>query len=113
MGFKSADTFRNTRGAPPMQTGFVSFHYSDHPTLVNPIAGERIVKTFVRFGGPEFAKCPTVHLSLGGFDSEHGNNLRYEVWAEGVTREGLTVALKTWEDTCIYWAKVNWLAVGI
>ena len=50
-------------------------------------------------------------LSLSGLDSDSGTNLRVEVVAEDITRDGFVARVKTWWDTKLYGVTISWLAI--
>ncbi len=45
-------------------------------------------------------------------DSSKAQNLRFTLLAENVTLEGFEIVMKTWSDTKIARASVNWSALG-
>jgi hypothetical protein len=60
----------------------------------------------------EFAAAPLVTLGLSGIDIAHEQNARLVLQASEVGPKGFTILLRTWSDTRIGRASVNWMAVG-
>lgn len=73
--------------------------------------GDREVRIPVVFAAP-FQKPPHVTLGLTGIDSSRAQNLRFDLRAEEVTREGFTLVFVTWSDTRIARANACWTAIG-
>lgn len=73
--------------------------------------GDREVRFRVRFA-TAFHRPPHVTLGISGLDSSNAQNLRFSLFAEGITHEGYDIVLKTWSDTRIARASVNWSAIG-
>lgn len=73
--------------------------------------GERQVSTEIEFAAP-FQKPPHIHLGLSGIDSSQAQNLRFNLLAEDITVEGFRLVFRTWSDTRIGRASVNWTAIG-
>ena len=73
--------------------------------------GDREVRFRIRFS-VAFHRPPHVTLGVSGLDSSNAQNLRFSLVAEGVTHEGFDVVMKTWSDTRIARASVNWSAIG-
>jgi hypothetical protein len=73
--------------------------------------GDREVRFRVRFAAA-FHRPPHVSLGVSGLDASNAQNLRFSLVAEGITHEGFDVVMKTWSDTRIARASVNWSAIG-
>ena len=73
--------------------------------------GDRVVRLEVRFAAP-FQKPPHVTVGLSGIDASCGQNLRFNLTAEDITREGFTLQFVTWADTKIARASAHWSAIG-
>lgn len=73
--------------------------------------GDREVRLPVSFAAP-FQKPPHVTVGLSGIDSSRAQNLRFDLRAEEVTREGFVLCFVTWSDTKIARASANWTAIG-
>lgn len=73
--------------------------------------GDREVRVNVSFAAP-FQKPPHVTVGLSGIDSSRAQNLRFDLRAEEVTRDGFVLCFVTWDDTKIARASANWTAIG-
>lgn len=73
--------------------------------------GDREVRLKIRFSG-SFQTPQHITLGITGMDSSMAQNLRFSLVAEGVTSDGFEIVLKTWDDTKIARASVNWSAIG-
>lgn len=60
----------------------------------------------------EFAVPPTVVVSLCGFDSHAGHNVRLDVRATRVEHNQFRLTYKTWGDTYVHQMQVSWIAYG-
>jgi hypothetical protein len=72
--------------------------------------GDRMVEIDVKFDKP-FTSKPQIILSLTTVDGAKESNLRYNIQADAVTRDGFTIQLKTWSDTKIFMLGGTWLAI--
>ena len=73
--------------------------------------GDREVRLRVRFSA-SFQRPPHITLGISGLDSSNAQNLRFSLVPETVTPEGFEIVMKTWDDTKIARASVNWSAIG-
>ena len=73
--------------------------------------GDREVRFKLRFTA-SFQRPPHITLGICGMDSSCGQNLRFSLAAEAVTSESFVIVFKTWGDTKIARASVNWSAIG-
>jgi hypothetical protein len=73
--------------------------------------GDREVRIRIRFS-VNFQRSPHITLGITGMDSSNAQNLRFSLASEAVTPEGFEIVLKTWDDTKIARASVNWSAIG-
>jgi len=73
--------------------------------------GDREVRLKLRFTA-SFQRPPHITLGISGMDSSCGQNLRFSLATEAVTPEGFVIVFKTWGDTKIARASVNWSAIG-
>lgn len=75
-----------------------------HP---NTLKNERIeIKKY------KFRKPPAILTFLIELDVDHGRNLRIDTKAQNVTADHFTLVASTWANTCIYSARIGWIAVG-
>lgn len=73
--------------------------------------GPRALRSRVTFGA-EFLHPPVVHVSMGLIDVETSANLRTDIAAEGVDREGFSIVFRTWGDSRVARIRADWLALG-
>jgi hypothetical protein len=59
-----------------------------------------------------FRDVPMVHISLGMWDIDHFHNSRVEICADTITPTSFRAVFRTWEDTKVARARVDWLAIG-
>lgn len=73
--------------------------------------GDRAVRIPVAFAAP-FQKPPHITVGISGIDASRAQNLRFNILAEEVTREGFMLCFVTWDDTKIARASASWSAIG-
>lgn len=73
--------------------------------------GPREISTTVLFNGV-FLRRPTVNVSIDMWDMDQETNMRADISAAEVTREGFQIVFKTWGDTRIARVRANWMAIG-
>jgi len=73
--------------------------------------GPREISTTVLFKGV-FLRRPTVSVGIDMWDMDQETNMRADISAAKVTREGFQIVFKTWGDTRIARVRANWLAIG-
>ena len=73
--------------------------------------GAREARKHVRFSTP-FAEQPTVILGISLWDMDRRTNLRADLTAETVLREGFEIVFRTWADTRVARIRVDWTALG-
>ncbi len=71
--------------------------------------GERSVRIDVQFAKPYNVK-PQVMIGVASVDADKSDNLRYDIKAVSVSRDGFTIEAKTWASSKIYSMKINWMA---
>lgn len=72
--------------------------------------GERSMIIEIRFKNP-FRQKPNIFISVSQIDSDKQTNVRYNVEAISVSRDGFTLKVKTWADSKIFSLSGYWLAV--
>ena len=73
--------------------------------------GDRAVRVPVQFAAP-FHKPPHITVGISGIDSSRAQNLRFNISAEEITRDGFVLCFVTWDDTKIARASASWSAIG-
>jgi hypothetical protein len=73
--------------------------------------GAREVRRAVRFAEP-FADAPVVSVGIGLWDMDRRTNMRAEILAESVGREGFEIVFRTWGDSRVARIRADWMAIG-
>lgn len=73
--------------------------------------GDRSVRVPVQFAAP-FHRPPHITIGLSGIDASCTQNLRFNILADNVTRDGFVINMVTWGDTKIARASATWTAIG-
>jgi hypothetical protein len=73
--------------------------------------GPREARRPVRFANA-FLRPPMVHAAVEMWDFADGANLRADMRAEQVTREGFDLVFRTWGDTRVARIRAGWFAIG-
>jgi hypothetical protein len=95
--------------AQTIQTGTFKASESTPGYTLAAGSGDRTTGIDVKFDKP-FASTPQIILGVTAMDGAKEANIRYEVKADAVTRDGFTIQLKTWGDTKIFMLSGSWLA---
>ena len=53
-----------------------------------------------------------MHIAMSLWDMDSATNVRADVTAEMITREGFDVVFRTWGDTRVARVRVRWMAIG-
>jgi hypothetical protein len=72
-------------------------------------SGERTVVIEVNFD-KLFDTKPTVLLSVNAIDADKDANLRFDVKASAISRDGFTINIRSWADSKIYYISGTWMA---
>ncbi len=72
--------------------------------------GERAMTIDVDFETP-FTQKPQIILTVTQLDSDKESNVRYNVEAISISREGFTLKVRTWSDSKIFSISGYWLAI--
>ena len=64
----------------------------------------------VKFETP-FTKKPQIVLSVTQIDSDQETNLRYNVEAVSISRDGFTIRVRTWADSKLFSISGYWIAI--
>ena len=59
-----------------------------------------------------FKDVPAVHCSLTLWDVDAATNVRADVEAENVTKDGFDLVFRTWGDTKVARVRIGWMAIG-
>jgi len=97
--------------AQEVQTGSFGANGDSPGYTLNKESGDRTYTIEVNYPQP-FNKKPSIILSVSLIDADKNQNLRYEVQASAVSRDGFMIKIKTWADTKINGIGGNWMAVA-
>ena len=53
-----------------------------------------------------------VQVGLSLYDIDSGANIRADVKAENIRRDGFDLVFRTWGDTRVARVRMNWIAIG-
>jgi hypothetical protein len=73
--------------------------------------GPRESRKTVLFNGI-FMTPPSVHVTISMWDMDQETNLRADLAAENITREGFEIVFRTWGDTRVARIRACWTAIG-
>ena len=93
------------------QSSSWSFNQSLPSYSLDNTNGERSMTLDVDFEIP-FEKIPQVFLSVTQIDADKESNLRYNVEAISISRDGFTIKVSTWADSKIFSISGFWIALG-
>ncbi len=71
--------------------------------------GDRVYTAYVKFEKP-FEQVPEILIMVNKLEAHKDSNVRYAVSAEGISRDGFTIRIKTWNDTRLLNIGGNWMA---
>ena len=98
-----------TATAQVFQTGRFSVDRTVANYSLDQGSGDRTVTVEVNFEKP-FDERPVVMLSVTNADVSKDSNLRYEVKAMTISRDGFVIQVRTWADTKIHSLGGSWMA---
>ncbi len=73
--------------------------------------GPREVRKDVRFS-EVYRSTPRVMVAISMWDLDRETNLRADLSADAITREGFTLVFRTWGDTRVARIRAAWTAIG-
>lgn len=92
-----------------IQSGKYGAHSGVEGYTLDKNKGDRVYTKYINFD-KGFDVVPKVIVSVAKLEANNDTNLRYDVTAEGVSRDGFTLRIKTWGDTRILNIGGDWLA---
>ena len=95
--------------AQTMQSSSWSVNQSLTAYSLDKNNGERTMTIEVDFETP-FTKKPQIFLSVTQIDSDKEANVRYNVEAVSISRNGFTIKVRTWADSKLFSISGYWLA---
>jgi hypothetical protein len=97
--------------AQQVESGKFSANSSMSGYTLHENEGERSYTMEVTFAQP-FDKKPEVIVAVSLVDGSKETNLRYQVEANAVSRDGFLIKMRTWSDSKIYGLAGSWIAVS-
>jgi hypothetical protein len=92
-----------------VQSGKFTVNSSTSGFNLDKNSGDRSVTVEINFPKP-FDVKPSVVLSVTSIDADKDTNLRYNIEAVSVSRDGFIVKVSTWSDTKIHGISGQWIA---
>lgn len=97
--------------AQEVQSGTFSANSTNQGYTLDKNSGDRTYSIEVNF--PQgFNVKPEIILSVSNIDADKDVNLRYDVVAKAISRDGFVITIKTWSDSKIHGIGGSWLAVA-
>lgn len=60
----------------------------------------------------QFVKPPVVQVGLSLWDIGNGSNIRADLTADRIDRDGFDLVFRTWQDTKVARVRMSWIAFG-
>ena len=98
---------QGTISVPQVQVGT----FSSSGTGLSTGSGERQMTVTVSFP-KSFSEKPKVIVGLTMIDAAGNVGTRVNAIAEGISRDGFTVIVKTWADSKVYGVSGSWVAIA-
>lgn len=95
--------------AQSVQSGSWSITPATPGYSLDKSTGERTMTVDVDFDKP-FDTKPNIFLSITQIDADKDVNLRYNVEAMSISRDGFTLKIRTWADSKVFSLSGFWLA---
>ncbi|WP_322864984.1 H-type lectin domain-containing protein [Aquicoccus sp. G2-2] len=73
--------------------------------------GHRECRKAITFKEP-FRQVPVVQCSLTLWDVDSATNVRADIEAEAITKDGFDLVFRTWGDTKVARVRISWTAIG-
>jgi hypothetical protein len=97
--------------AQEMQSSSWSVNQSIAAYSLDKNEGERTMTIDVDFETP-FTEKPQIILSVTQVDSDKESNVRFNVEAISISRDGFTLRVRTWSDSKLFSISGYWLATA-
>ena len=95
--------------AQNMQSSSWSVNQSLAGYSLDTNSGERTMTIDIDFETP-FKEKPQIFLSVAQIDADKESNLRYNVEAISISRDGFTIKVRTWSDSKLFSISGYWVA---
>ena len=99
-GFTTAQTMQSSSWSVNQSLAAYSLDTND---------GERTMTIDIDFEAP-FKEKPQIFLSVAQIDADKESNLRYNVEAISISRDGFTIKVRTWSDSKLFSISGYWVA---
>lgn len=99
----------STKAQTKMQSGSWAVNQTISGYSLDKNSGERMMTIEIQFD-KSFASKPKIFLSLTQIDASKESNLRYNIKAVSVSRDGFTIKVGTWSDSKVFSLSGYWLA---
>ena len=101
--------FATTLFAQQIQSGLFEASVSSEGYTLDKNSGDRIYTVEVRFEKP-FETIPHVICGVNKMDADVKTNLRLDVTATAISRDGFVLRIKTWSESKLYGVGGCWIA---
>ena len=101
--------FTSTFSQSKFVTGKYSANTNNSGFSLDKNTGPRTFLLEVNFLNP-FESRPQVLVTVNVLDADKATNVRYNVEATAISRDGFTIKITTWDDSKIYGIGGNWIA---
>ncbi len=95
--------------AQQIESGVFEVNYNTKGFTLHENDGTRIITQEVRFKTP-FETIPSVVCGINKLDGDKDKNLRIDVAATAISRDGFVLRIKTWGDSKIFEVGGSWVA---
>lgn len=92
-----------------IQSGSFNFDKNTPEYTLDQNKGDRVAQIEITFPKPFEAK-PEVVIAVSNLDASKETNIRFTFKAIGISRDGFTLQVKTWDDTKIHGIGGTWIA---
>ena len=101
--------FTSTFSQSKFVTGKYAANTNNSGFSLDKNTGPRTFLLEVNFLNP-FESRPQVLVTVNVLDADKATNVRYNVEATAISRDGFTIKITTWDDSKIYGIGGNWIA---
>ena len=98
-----------TNSLAQVQSGVFDVNTNTKGYTLDKNSGDRIFTQEVRFEKP-FETIPNVVVAVNKLEVDKSQNVRFDVQATAVSRDGFVLRIKTWGDTRVLVIGGSWVA---
>lgn len=99
----------STFSQPKFVTGKYTANTNNTGFTLDKNTGPRTYLLEVNFLNP-FESRPEVIVNVSTLDADKATNVRYNVEATAISRDGFTIKITTWDDSKVFGIGGNWIA---